>query len=306
MYDFVIIGGGPAGLSAAVYAARFKLNVVVLARELGGTLMNAHFVENWPGEKGLPGAELAMKMQEQVENLGVEIKQTGVKKIDKKDSHYTLITDSEEYEAKSILLATGTKHRHLEVPGEEDFYGKGVSYCAVCDGAFFKDKTVAVIGGSDSAAKEALFLSEHASKVYIIYRKDKLRAEPINAERVEKNPKIEVINNTNITEIKGDKFVTGVNLDNPHKGSDELELQGVFIEIGYDPQNDLTRQLGLDLDERGQIKIDEKSGTNIPGVYAAGDITSGGFNQAIMASAQGVMAAYNAYRFIKKSELEEK
>jgi thioredoxin reductase (NADPH) len=180
-----------------------------------------------------------------------------------------------------------------------------VSYCAVCDGAFFKDKTIAVVGGSDSAAKEALYLTEHAAKVYIIYRREKIRAEPINTERVGQNDKIEIIPNTNILEIKGDKFVTHAVLDNDYNGSRELRLDGVFIEIGYEPQSELAEQLGVKL-ENGEIKVGCESETNVPGVYAAGDVTAGSFKQAITAAAQGVTAAKSAYEYISSQEFEEK
>jgi thioredoxin reductase (NADPH) len=297
-YDLAIIGGGPAGMSAAVYAARFRLKTLLLAREFGGVLANAPLIENWPGEKSLSGAELMAKLQSHVESLGVDIKQASVDNISKKAGLFLIKSDEGEHESKSILLATGTKHRKLAVPGEEKFYGRGVSYCAVCDGAFFRDKAVAVIGGSDSAAKEALFLSENAAKVYIIYRKEKIRAEPINAERVEKNEKIEIITNTNVLEIKGDKFVTHAVLDKAYKGSKELPIDGVFVEIGYDPQSDLAKALGAKLD-KGEIIIGSGSETSVPGVFAAGDVTSNSFKQAITAAAQGVVAAKSVYDYIK-------
>jgi len=197
------------------------------------------------------------------------------------------------------LISTGTKHRNLDVPGEKEFTGKGVSYCAVCDGAFFGGKEVAVIGGSDSAAKEALFLSEHASKVYIIYRKEKIRAEPINTERVEKNKKIQIINNTNVLEIKGEGMVTGVTLDRAYKGSKEFKLGGVFIEVGKLPRSALAKSLGVKLAKNGEIIVDKDMNTNIPGVYAAGDVISGGFKQAITAAAQGVTATNSAFDYVK-------
>ena len=299
MYDFVIVGGGPAAMSAAVYAARFKMKTIVLAREIGGTIVNTHLIENWPGEKSLSGMELMQKLQEHVESLDVEIKQAEVKEIKQSGKNFLLETDEGKYEGKTILLATGTKHRKLGVPGEEEFSGRGVSYCAVCDGAFFADKVVAVVGGSDSAAKEALFLSEHAKKVYIIYRKEKIRAEPINGDRVDANKKIEIINNTNVLEIKGDKFVESVVLDTPYKGNKDLKLDGVFIEIGYDPQNELAKGLGAKLDKGGEIISGKGSETSVPGVYSAGDVTSGSFKQAITAAAQGVIAANSAYTYTK-------
>ena len=207
-------------------------------------------------------------------------------------------TDAGDFEAKSLLLATGTRHRKLGIPGEEAFHGRGVSYCAVCDCAFFRDKTVAVVGGSDSAAKEALLLTEYAKKVYIIYRKEKIRAEPINAERVEKNKKIEVVTNTNVVKINGSKFVTGVELDKAYKGSKDLALDGIFVDIGYDPESGVAAALGAKLDGKGEIIVGCDCTTSVSGVYAAGDVTSGSFKQAITAAAQGAIAANAAYRFV--------
>jgi thioredoxin reductase (NADPH) len=298
MYDLVIIGGGPAGLSAAIYAARFRLKTVVIAREVGGAIANTNLVENWPGFKSLSGFELMEHIKEHVKYLGVGIKQDEVSDIVKKGKKFLIEAKEGRYEGKTVLLATGKRHRKLGVPGEKEFYGKGVGYCAVCDAAFFKDKVVAVVGGSDSAAKEALLLGEYAKKVYIIHRSEGIRAEPITAERVDKNKKIETISNTNVVEIKGKGFVSSVVLDKPHGGSRELGLDGVFIKVGYEPQNELAKRLGVRLDDNGEIIVDCDSGTNIPGIYAAGDVTAGSFKQAITGAAQGVVAANSAYRYL--------
>ena len=300
IYDLAIVGGGPAGLSAAIYAARYKMKFIVLAREPGGTVTKTPRMENWPGDKSVNGAELMERMQKHAEAFGAEVRQTDVTKIKKKDKTFLLSTDSGEVEAKTVLLATGTRHRKLGVPGEEEFHGRGVSYCAVCDCAFFRDKTVAVVGGSDSAAIEALLLAEYAKKVYIIYRKDKIRAEPITAERVAKSPKIKVITDTNVLRISGDKFVKSVALDKKHNGSAELGLDGVFVDIGYDPESGLAAQLGAKLDDAGAILADREGRTSVPGVYAAGDVTSGSFKQAITAAAQGVTAVNCAYDYLGK------
>jgi len=298
IYDLAIIGGGPAGLSAAIYAARFRLKFLVLAREPGGTVLKTHLIENWPGEKSLSGTELMDKIRSHAESLGTEIKQTDVSAVKKKGRNFELITDAGNFEAMSIIFATGTRHRKLGVPGEDAYYGRGVSYCAVCDAAFFRNKTVAVVGGSDSAAKEALLLAEYAKKVYILYRKDKIRAEPINAERVAKNSKIEIITNSNVTKINGEQLVRGVTLDKPHAGSKELKLDGVFIDIGYDAESSLAASLCVKLDERGEIIVGRNAETNIPGVFAAGDVTSCSFKQVVNAAAQGAVAASSAYRFV--------
>lgn len=298
-YDLAIIGGGPGGLSAAIYAARFKLGTIVLAREVGGTVLNAHMIENWPGHIGISGSELMQSIREHVDSLNVPIVQSEVTKVEKIPGGFSITSDSKEIESKTVLFATGAKHRKLGIPGEKEFYGRGVSYCAVCDGAFFADKVVAVIGGSDSAAKEALFLSEYAKKVFIIYRREKIRAEPITVERVEANEKIEVINNANVLEVMGDKFVSGVLLDRDYEGLKELAVDGVFVEIGYEAQSELAKELGVEL-KGNDIIIDPMGRTNVPGAYACGDVTADTFKQAIIAAGQGVNAAYAIYTYLKE------
>jgi thioredoxin reductase (NADPH) len=301
-YDFFIVGAGPAGLSAALYAARFGLKSIVLAKMPGGTLANAPIIENWPGEQSISGMELAQKMQEQVKALGVEIKYEEVISIKKRGKNFLIKSSSEGYEAKTVLLAVGAEHRKLGVPGEAELSGKGVSYCAVCDGAFFRDKIVGVVGGNDSAAKEALYLADMAKKVYIIYRKDKIRSEPINAKRVEAKDNIEVINNANVVKINGEKFLNSVTLDREYNGSKELALDGLFVEIGYDPDTTLSEELGVKLNKSREIEIQELSATNVVGLFAAGDATNGPAKQVITAAAEGVLAAFGAYEFLKQGK----
>ena len=297
MYDLIIIGGGPAGLSAAIYAARYKLKTLILTKIIGGEIIEAHLVENYPGTKAASGMEMMNDWKEQALNLGTEIKERyEVKEITKQEDHFLV---NNEYKAKAILLTTGTQRRKLDVKGEENFIGKGVSYCATCDSAFFKDKTVAVIGGSDSAVLAALLLTQYAKKVYIIYRKDRLRAEPIRTEKAENNPKIEIIYNANVTEIKGKDFVQSVKLDN----SNELKLDGIFIEIGSVPSTALAKELNLELDENNCIIVDKSQKTSEDKVYAAGDITTNcnGFRQVITAAAEGAIAAHSIYNDLKTS-----
>ena len=222
--------------------------------------------------------------------------------VKKQDQTFKVITKDVEYETKTIIFATGSERRKLDVPGAKDFENKGVSYCALCDGPLFKDKTIAVVGGSDSAAKEALLLTEHAQKVYIIYRRDKLRAEPMNLQRVLDNPKITVIYNTNILQIKGEAMVKSVILDNDFKGENELQIDGVFIEIGQIPGSYLAKRLDVKLNERTEIIIDKESKTNIDGIYAAGDVTDTVFKQGIMAASQGATASFSAFKFIKSKK----
>lgn len=208
------------------------------------------------------------------------------------------------YKSKTVLFATGTKWRKLDVPGSMEFENKGVNYCALCDGPLFKNKIVAVIGGSDSAAKDALLLTEYAKKVYIIYRKKKIHPEPINLKRVRANKKIEVINNTNVTEIKGGKLVEKVILDKPYKNSKELRLNGVFVAIGHIFLSDLAKKIGVKTDKSGEIIINHKtSETGVKGVYAAGDVTDKPFKQLITGVADGCTAAYSAYEYITKQKV---
>ncbi len=301
MYDLAIIGGGPAGLSAAMYAGRLKLKTLVLTKERGGTITTASEVMNWPGIKKIQGMELGKQLEEHaLDYPDVEIKDAMVAGIKNKNGGFTITTQGGEYEAKAVILAAGTEVRKLGIPGEEKFAGKGVHYCALCDGFFYKDKTLAVIGGSDSAAKEALVLTQWAKKVYIIYRKEKIRAEPVILDRVEKSEEIEIINNTNVTEIKGKEMVEYLVLDKPHKGKNELKLDGVFVEIGRVPGTVLVKDVGVKLNEQGEVITNKKAETNVPGFFAAGDITDSTFKQAITASAEGVAAAFSAYAYLQK------
>ena len=202
MYDVIIIGSGPAGLSAALYAGRYKMKTAVISKDFGGTALEAHWVENYLGFEGLAGAELAEKFVKHAKKFGAEFIEDDVTKIEQKNKIFAVYTEKKKYEAKTIILATGMIHRKLEIPGENKFLGKGISYCYTCDGPLFKDKVVGVAGGANSACTGALMLSEYAKKVYIIYRGEKLRGEPILIEQIKKNPKIQVVYKTNIKEIK--------------------------------------------------------------------------------------------------------
>jgi len=294
-YDLVIIGAGPSGLTAAIYAARYKLNTLVIGEQIGGLAAEAEEIHNFPSHKKITGIELIKKMREQVENLGVEIKNSYVNSIKKIDSQFLVKTSSTEYKAKKIILATGTKKRKLGLELEDKFLGKGISYCATCDAAFFKNKIVGVVGGSNSAITAALLLSKFANKVYIIYRKNKFfRAEPKLVEEVEKNEKIKSIFNSNVTELIGENKLEGVKLDN----GDKLNLEGLFIEIGSVPNLKLAEELGIELEEN-HIKVDKKQRTNIRGVFACGDVTNSPLKQIIVACAQGAIAANSAYEELK-------
>ena len=308
LYDFIIIGGGGTGLAAAMYSARMGMKTLLLGfthgteLPVGGVITTTNVVENYPGFIRLTGQELAKKLEEHARSYElVEIKNEKAGDVKKTKDGFSVKTNKREYFGKTILFATGTKWRKLEVSGSDEFENKGVSYCALCDGPLFKNKTIAVVGGSDSAAKDALLLAEHAKKVYIIYRGNEIHPEPINMKRVKKNKKIEIINNTNITEVKGDKSVKSVILDKSYKGSKELKLDAIFVAIGHIALSDLAKPLGVKLNKEGEIIIDHKtSETNISGIYAAGDVADKPFKQLITGVAEGCTAAYSAYEYINK------
>lgn len=301
MYDIAIIGGGVTGFGAAMYARRLNLKTLVLSEKTGGTITLTDKVENYPGFKLLSGMELARNLQEHAMEYGPELVEERVDDVKKGADGFTLTTNGgRTFKAKTVLFATGTKHRELEVPGHDEYLNKGVHYCALCDCAFYKGKVVAVIGGSDSAAREALVLAQHAKKVYIIYRREKLRAEPVTHGLVMRNRKIEIITKSNVTAILGDKFVTAVKLDSKYKGSDTLRLDGVFVAIGWIPLSGLASEIGVKLNKKGEIIINRRSETNVPGVYAAGDVVDNEFKQAITGVAEGVTAAFHAYQFLKE------
>ena len=307
MYDMIIIGGGPAGLSGAIYANRYKMKNIVITRERYGLLALTHLVENWPGEIKISGLDLMKKLEKHALALGTEIVDGEVVRIERNEDGTFKVTtkDGKEYSSKTVLIAIGMERRKLNVPGEKEYLNRGVSYCATCDGALFTGRTVAVIGGSDSAAKEALLLTQYAKKVYIIYRGEQIHPEPLNLEAVMKKVeegKIEIINNANVKEIKGNgSVVTSVILDREFNGSNELPLDGVFIEIGSVPNDAILKPLGVELDAKGHIKINRRAETNIPGVYAAGDIVDDPFpKQAITGAAEGAIAVMCAFEYLHK------
>lgn len=296
MYDVIIIGSGVAGLSAAIYARRFEMKTIVIGELRGGAIAQTHLVENYPGFISLSGFELAQKILTHAENLQAEFRNEKVENIEKLERCFRVKFGKENLETKSLIIATGTSHRKLEVKGEKQFANRGVSYCATCDAAFFKGKTVAVVGGSDSAVKESLVAAKHAAQVIILYRGEKLRAEPINIRRMTAEKNISVKCGVNITEIYGENFVKGVNLDS----GEDLKLDGVFVEVGRIANSELGRQLGCELNAKGEIKISRFGQTNVAGVFAAGDVTDADWKQAITGVAEGAHAANQAFEFISK------
>ncbi|MCD6495693.1 MAG: FAD-dependent oxidoreductase [Candidatus Aenigmarchaeota archaeon] len=294
VYDIIIVGSGPAGLTAAVYAGRYLMKTLVIGELSGGMISEAHKVCNFPTYKSISGMELTQKMVDQVKSLGVEIRNERTEEVRKNDVFEVKTTEG-VYHGKTVILATGTEKRKLDIKGEKEFLGKGVSYCATCDAGFFKDKTVAIVGGSDAALTAALLLAEYAKKVYIIYRKDHFfRAEPAWIKQVEAEKKIEPVFNSNITEIKGGSLVESIKLDT----GKELAVDGVFVEIGLIPITELAEKLDIKL-EKGHIVVDRMQRTSVPGIFAAGDITNNPLKQAITAAAEGAIAATTAYEKIK-------
>jgi thioredoxin-disulfide reductase len=295
MYDLIIIGSGVAGLGAAVYARRFEMKTLVIGDLEGGTITLTHLVENYPGFESLSGLELAQNILKHAKNLGAEIKSATVTKVEETKNGFLVKTANEEFESKTVIFATGTEHRKLETKGAAEFENKGVSYCATCDAPFFKGKHVALVGGSDSAVKESLIAAQHAAKVTVLYRGEKLRAEPINIRRMEAAENIETKCCVNIEEIYGSEKVEGVKLDN----GEDLKLDGIFIEIGRLPKNEIAKDLGVELNEKGEIKITRFAETNVAGVFAAGDVTDADWKQAVTGVAEGAHAANQAFEYLQ-------
>ncbi|SFN44349.1 thioredoxin-disulfide reductase [Mycetocola miduiensis] len=309
MRNVIIIGSGPAGYTAAIYAARANLNPLLLASsvEAGGELMNTTEVENYPGfPEGIQGPELMTKFQEQAERFGTEVILDDVTEVSLEGDVKTVKTGySGDFEAASVIVATGSAYRKLGLEDEERLSGRGISWCATCDGFFFKQKTIAVVGGGDSAMEEATFLTRFASKVYVIHRKDTLRASKIMQERAFANDKIEFIWNSEVVGISGENAVDGVTLRSTVDGSEShLELGGLFVAIGNDPRTHLFHGQ-LELTKDGTIAVDGRSSrTNLPGVFAAGDVIDPTYRQAVTAAASGTVAALDAEHFLASLEQE--
>jgi thioredoxin reductase (NADPH) len=304
--ETIILGSGPAGLTAALYAARANLKpLVITGNELGGQIATTTDVENFPGfPEGLTGPELVEKMQGQAERFGAEIKIDLVQQVDLSQRPFRLMGLGDEYYAKSLIITTGASPRKLGVPGEPEFVGRGVSYCATCDGFFFRDKDVVVIGGGDSALQEAIFLTKFARQVTIIHRRDSLRAGYTLQARARKNEKIAFIWDTVVTKINGDPIVTGIELKNVKTGETWTRpTDGVFIFIGHLPNSQLF-QGQLEIDDQGYLITDKETRTNVEGVWAAGEIADPVFKQAITSAGTGAAAAIAAERWLAENEDE--
>ena len=300
-YDLIIIGAGPAGLTASLYSARYRINHLVIGDPFSSLICEAYFLENYPGFEKISGIEFIEKLKNQVEKYGVEILKEKVIKIEKNEFFKIKTESGKVFLSRSLIIATGTERKRLNIPGEKEFLGKGVSYCATCDAPFFKNKIVAVVGGSNSALMSADLLSKYAKKVYIIYRKREFRAEPILKERIEKNKKITCLFERNIVEIKGKGKLEEIILDKEYENKKSLKVDGLFIEIGQQPLSKIFEEIGGELDEDGLIKINKDCSTNIKGIFSAGDITNGSnkFRQVITACAEGAIAALGVYNYLK-------
>lgn len=301
IYDVIIIGAGPAGMTAALYASRSNLSVLMIERGVpGGQMNNTAEIENYPGFDSIMGPDLSMKMYESVEKFGTENAYGMVQEIKDHGSYKEIICEDTTYQGKSVIIATGCVHRKLGVAGEEEYAGRGVSYCAVCDGAFFRNKHLMVIGGGDSAVEEAVYLTQFASKVTIVHRRDELRAQKIIQDRAFANEKIDFEWDTVLEEIVGnDMVVTGVQLKNVKTGAvKEVAADGVFIYVGLDPLTEPFRNSGI-TNEEGWIITDQDMKTTIPGVYAIGDVREKTLRQITTAVGEGGIAGQQVYNYLE-------
>jgi thioredoxin reductase (NADPH) len=304
IYDVVIIGGGPAGLTAGLYAARARLKSLLVEKGLpGGLVTTTEWVENYPGfEEGIMGVELAQKMEKQATRFGLEIIQGTVVDISLNDKIKRITLEgNHDYEAKSIILATGAHPRYLKIEGENEFRGRGVSYCATCDGAFYRGKKIAVVGGGDSAVQEAIFLTKFAEVVYVVHRRDALRAEKILQERAFSNPKIIFVWNSVADKITGEDGVNALHIKNLKTGEKStLDIHGVFIYIGYNPNTEFLKGL-VNLNENNYIIADENMSTSVAGIFTAGDVRNKPLKQIATAVGDGATAAMAAVKYIEEN-----
>lgn len=305
----LVLGAGPAGLAAALYAARAELEPVVLTgMQLGGQAALTHTIENYPGfPEGVGGAQLGELFQKQAENFGAKVEFDMAHEVDLSQRPYKVTTDSGEYKADTLILTTGANPTHLNVPGEVELTGRGVSYCATCDGWFFKDKIVAIVGGGDSALEEALFITRYASSVTVIHRRDEFRASPVLQKRAKEHPKMNFILDTVVTEVVGTDKIDTLKLKNVKTGAEStFDTDGLFIFIGHVPNTQMFKGQ-LDMSDLGYVIVNDKMETSVEGVYAAGEIADPHFRQVITSAGMGAAAAIQATRFLEAStaELEE-
>ncbi|MDC2829315.1 thioredoxin-disulfide reductase [Limosilactobacillus mucosae] len=301
-YDVIVVGAGPAGMTAALYASRANLSVLMLDRGIyGGNLNNTAAIENYPGFKSIQGPELAQDMYQGATQFGAQYAYGTVEKVELDGDLKRLTTDmGDVFETKALVIATGTQQRHMGVPGEEEYGGRGVSYCAVCDGAFFKNKHVIVVGGGDSAVEEGMYLTQLADKVTVVVRRDQLRAQPLIQEQAKQNNKMEFVFNTSVTEVLGDENkVTGVKVHNSQTGADEqLQADGVFIYVGSLPMTAPFKNLGI-LNEQGYVKTNDLMAADVPGIFAIGDVRETPLRQVATAVGDGAIAGQQVYQYLR-------
>jgi len=299
MYDTIIVGAGPGGVAAAIYAVRREMKVLLISKDVGGQVGWAGEIENYPGFTSIKNYELVDLYEKHLKSAGVELRLTEVKAINKKpDNLFEVITSKETYQAKTIIIAMGLIPRRLAIIGEEALNGKGVSYCANCDGPLFRNKKVAVVGGGNAALDAAEVLSKIASKVYLIHRSDKFKAFDVLVEEVKNRENIEIMDHAVVKEIVGTEKVTAVNIEKISGEKIHLVLDGVFVEVGRIAHTDILAGL-VDMNDNKQIVVDEKCQTSQPGIFAAGDVTNGEFKQITIASGQGTVAALTAYQYLQ-------
>lgn len=301
MYDIIIIGSGPAGLSAAIYAQRACLDTIVIEKNgiSGGQVLNTWEVDNYPGFPGVTGFELSRQFREHANKLGARVVQDEVVQVELSGNVKKVVCEEETYEARCVILASGAHHRTLEVPGEEELRGAGVSYCATCDGAFFRGRTVAVVGGGDAALEDAIFLARMCEKVYIVHRRDKLRGAKRLQERLQALENIEFVWNSETVAIEGNAQVEALRLRQTQTGEERrLDVDGVFIAVGIAPESELYAGQ-LELDEQGYIRADESGQTSVPGVFAAGDVRTKALRQILTATSDGANCVASAERYLQ-------
>ncbi len=302
IYDIAIVGSGPAGFAASIYASRYRMSNIVFGKLLGGAISEAHKVCNYPGLEDISGMELSMNFYNHAKNLGGEHVIEHVTDIDKKDNLFHITTDTKkDYFAKTIILTIGTNRNKLNVEKEDYYLGKGLSYCTTCDAAFFRDKVVAVIGGSSAATMAATMLSDIAKKVYIVYRGTQLRGEPAWIDEVSKKNNVDIIYTTVVTGLEGEQKLEKLKLSKKYNGSEYLEIDGAFVEVGSQPNIDLAMKLGIDIDKKGYIQVQGDQSTSLEGVWAAGDCTSASnrFRQVITAASEGAVSANAIFTYLK-------
>jgi len=299
MYDLIIIGAGPAGITAAVYAARKKMNFLVITGNIGGQAAWSGDIENYTGYQFISGPDLASKFEEHMRKYNIPVKENELATgINRNAEFITVKTNKDEYQAKTAIIASGKRSKELRVSGEEQFKNRGLTYCATCDGPIFADKIVAVIGGGNSALDAALQLIKIASKVYLINNTASLEGDAVMLQKVKAAPNVSIYNDSQVTAILGDKFVNAIKII--HEGKDEvIAVQGVFVEIGLIPNTNFTE--GIEKNERGEIKVNNRNETNIPGIFAAGDATDVPEKQIIIAAGEGSKAALSAFRYLAQS-----